>query len=76
MTKKTSNTFESQMERLQQIIDELERGDISLEHNVALYKEGRSLAKSCKELLDKARHEILVCSEDGAQTPFNASAEE
>ena len=70
MAKKPAPTFESQMQRLQEIIQELERADLPLEKNVALYKEGRALARSCKEMLDAARHEIRLCDEQGGETPF------
>ena len=57
--------FEKQMERLAVIVRELEQGDITLERNVALYKEGRALAASCRKLLEEARHEISLCDEEG-----------
>lgn len=63
------------MLRLQDIVRELENADLSLERNVALYKEGMALVRSCKELLERARHEVLLVNEDGSKTPF-ASPEE
>ena len=65
MAKKQSPGFEEQLERLQAIVAELEGVDLPLEKNVALYKEGRRLAKSCKVLLEQARHEVLLCDRDG-----------
>lgn len=59
------------MLRLQTIVQELERADLPLEKNVALYKEGRGLVRSCKEMLEKARHEIRLCDEEGEDSgPF------
>ncbi len=69
MSKKTTPNFEKQMVRLQAVVQELERSDLSLERNVALYKEGKLLAQSCKQLLEEAHNEILLCSENGAE-PF------
>ncbi len=57
--------FEKQMQRLAVIVQELEQGDVTLERNVTLYKEGRALAASCRKLLEEARHEILLCDEEG-----------
>ena len=78
MSKKTPQDFEKQMQRLQIIVQELEKGEISLERNVALYKEGRTLAASCRHLLEKARHEILLCDQDGCRefSPAPNDAEE
>lgn len=70
MSKKQPQSFEDQMQRLQDIVRELERADLPLERNVALYKEGRELARSCKDMLDRARHEIRLYGEDGEETPF------
>ena len=69
MAKKQSPGFEEQLERLQAIVAELEGMDLPLEKNVDLYKEGRRLAKSCKALLEQARHEVLLCDKD-AMTEF------
>jgi len=70
VAKKQAQSFEEQMQRLQDIVQELERADLALEKNVALYKEGQALARSTKELLDRARHEINLCGENGNITPF------
>jgi exodeoxyribonuclease VII small subunit len=70
VVKKQPPSFEDQMQRLQDIVQALERADLPLEKNVSLYKEGRNLARSCRELLERARHEILLCGEDGEDVPF------
>lgn len=75
MAKKTPADFEQQMQRLQTIVQELERADLPLEQNVALYKEGRRLADACAQLLEKARNEIMLCT-DGKETPFAIGEDE
>ncbi len=65
MAKKNEPDFEARMQRLASIVQELERADLSLERNVALYKEGRMLAASCKAMLEEARNEIRLCGEGG-----------
>jgi len=75
VAKKQAQSFEQQMLRLQEIVQELERADLALEKNVTLYKEGRELARSCKELLDRARHEITLCGENGIDAPFTPGRE-
>ncbi|MDL2279158.1 exodeoxyribonuclease VII small subunit [Desulfovibrio sp. OttesenSCG-928-G11] len=70
MAKKNGPDFESSIQRLQDIVRELEGPDLPLEKNVALYKEGCLLAKSCREMLEKARHEISLCAEDGSLQAF------
>ena len=57
--------FEKQMERLQKIVEDLEKSDLSLEKNVALYKEGQTLAASCREQIEKARCAVTLRDESG-----------
>ena len=76
MAKKKDSNFEENMQRLQEIVQELERADLSLEKNVTLYKEGRALVTSCKDMLDKARHEISLSDGEEGDTPFSLSQDE
>lgn len=57
--------FEKQMERLQVIVDELEKGDLPLEKGVQLYTEGRALAVACRKQLEEARIAVTVREENG-----------
>ena len=59
--------FESAMERLEKITQELNREGITLEESLALYEEGVKLAKICNQMLeDKERKiKILQISENG-----------
>lgn len=56
-------TFENKLDRLKEIVEKLERGDLPLEEGVALYKEGLKLAKACGKQLETARHEVKIVSE-------------
>ena len=56
-------TFESRLDRLKEIVEKLERGDLALEEGVALYKEGLKLTKACGKQLESARHEVKIVSE-------------
>jgi exodeoxyribonuclease VII small subunit len=72
--KNTPETFDTRLARLQEIVALLETGTLPLEKGLALYKEGMSLSKVCREQLERARHEILLCSESGQQ-PFETGNE-
>jgi exodeoxyribonuclease VII small subunit len=67
--------FETQMARLQQIVQTLESGELPLEKSVELYKEGVVLARSCRQKLEHARHEVEVLSQ-GKWVPFGNEREE
>ena len=72
--KNNPETFDTRLARLQKIVELLEEGSLQLEEGLALYKEGMDLSKVCREQLERARHEILLCTESGLQ-PFEAERE-
>ena len=51
-------TFETNIERLEQIVRAMERGEISLDESLKLFQEGTALVQSCTKLLDDA--ELVV----------------
>ncbi len=46
--------FEQAFQRLDEIVQRLEQGDLALEESLSLYEEGMMLAAQCNEWLDKA----------------------
>ena len=46
--------FEASMKKLEKIVDELEKGEYSLEESLQKFEEGLKLGKSCREMLEKA----------------------
>ncbi len=65
--KKKSETlsFEERLQRLQVIIESLEKGNTPLQESLALYKEGVEHAKASQVLIEEAKHEIKILQEDG-----------
>lgn len=63
-------TFESNMQRLEQIVRAMERGDVALDESLKLFEEGTSLVRSCEKLLDDAQLQIekVVKGPDGNPT--------
>ena len=58
MAKKKEQGFEDSLQRLQEISDMLDEGDIGLEESVKLYEEGINLAKSCYSTLRDAELKV------------------
>ena len=56
MGKDKENSFESNLQKLESIVDKLESGEIGLEESVKLYEEGMKIKKIC----DK-NFKILKC---------------
>ena len=53
-------SFEEQLVELEQVVERLERGDLSLEENVALFERGVNLSDACKVQLESAESRIQV----------------
>ena len=65
---KQSKSFESNMQRLEQIVRAMERGDVALEESLKLFQEGTELVRSCNELLDNAQLQVkmIMTAPDGS----------
>ena len=59
---KDSKTFEENMQRLEQIVRAMERGDVPLEESLKLFQEGTALVQRCGKLLDDAELEVKKIS--------------
>jgi exodeoxyribonuclease VII small subunit len=59
--------FEDAMARLEEIVNGLEKGDLSLDKSLKMFEEGVRLSKSCLKMLDEAQQkvEILVRDREG-----------
>lgn len=62
-------TFEEQMEALENIVNELEKGDLNLDDSVTKFEEGMKLSKDCNKILEQAEKKItILLQEDGNVT--------
>ena len=57
---KKKQTFEEAMNRLEEVVAEMEDSKTSLDRSMSLYKEGISLVMRCAENLNGAEKEITV----------------
>ncbi len=60
--------FEAALTRLEEIVQELEQGDIPLDQSLKLFEEGIRLSRICNKRLEDAERkvEILMKDKDGA----------
>lgn len=63
-----NKTFEESMQRLEQIVRAMERGDVALEESLKLFQEGTELIRSCNQLLDEAQLQVkkIMRASDGS----------
>jgi len=57
-------TFEQSMKKLEQIVQELESGDLPLEEAMQKFEEGIKLSKLCSEKLDETEKKITLLLQD------------
>ena len=73
-------SFEQSVDRLQEIVAALEKGDAPLADSLKLFEEGTKLVSSCTAMLEQAEQKVvkLVKSADGTPTeePFVSQEEE
>lgn len=67
-------SFEESLTKLEEIVAQLERGDLSLEDSVRMFEEGSRLSAVCRKQLEEAegKVEMLVKQRDGSvkREPF------
>ena len=66
-TEKKEMKFEEALKKLEEIVGDLEEGDLSLDESMKRYEEGIRLSKLCSKRLEEAKKkiEVLLKSEDG-----------
>lgn len=72
-------SFEKDLERLEQVVKDLEEGDLPLDESLKRFEEGVRLARACEKALTQAekRIEALVKDDDGnlVAEPLDGDAE-
>jgi exodeoxyribonuclease VII small subunit len=67
-------TFEQSLKQLEQIVQELESGDLPLEKAIKKFEEGVQLSKFCSQKLDETEKRITILMRDSqgrlSEIPF------
>lgn len=62
--------FEECLDRLEKIVNELEKGDVPLDRALELFDEGMKLSGSCRKELEEAEGKIeILLKRDGKLQP-------
>ena len=62
--------LEEAFAKLDEILDELESPDISLEESFQVYEEGMKLIRQCNETIDRVEKSVLKLNENGELEEF------
>lgn len=72
-------SFEKALDQLEQIVQEMEAGKLSLENALKKFEEGIKLSRFCSQKLEETEKKItlLMESQDGSilETPFETSGD-
>jgi exodeoxyribonuclease VII small subunit len=63
-------TLEESFERLEQMLEQLEDPQLSLEASFGLYQQGMALLAQCNEKIDTVEKKILIMNGDGELDEF------
>lgn len=70
--------FEECLQRLEEVVNQLERGEVPLEQALKLFEEGVQLSNSCRKELEEAEGKVEVLLKQNGKLqaePFEISAE-
>lgn len=62
-------SFEEAMRELEQVVGQLERGDVALEESITLYERGAALKARCEAKLKEAEEKVAKITLDGQGQP-------
>ena len=68
-------SFESMMEELEGVVEQLEEGNLPLDATFRAYQRGMELLRGCSETLAEMERRIEVLDKKGAAKPFDAGGE-
>jgi len=71
------NSFEDNLKKLEEIVTELEKGNVPLEDAIKKYTSAMELAKSCDTTLKDASAKVnKIVNEDGSLSDFDENQAE
>lgn len=62
------SSFEDNMNNLEKIVTELEKGDLNLDESISKFEDGIKLSKECNKILEEAEKRITVLLEKDGKT--------
>jgi exodeoxyribonuclease VII small subunit len=75
--KMATSNFEKNMSDLENIVTELEKGDLNLDESISKFEEGIKISKQCNKILEDAEKKIIILLEkDGEVKEENFVSEE
>lgn len=74
--KKKSPNFETSLEELENLVESLEKGDLSLEASLQKFEQGVKLTRVCQQTLNEAEQKVKILIEQNGQTDLKDYSEQ
>ncbi len=71
-----NRSFEQSLERLDEIVRHLEKGDLPLSESLALFEEGTALLNACNAMLEDAEQKVVKLRKGADRQPEELPFEE
>lgn len=68
MDNQLDTTFEESLEQIRNLVEQLERGELSLEDSIDKFREGSTLVDHARKLISDAEMRVRVLTEDEVLT--------
>ena len=68
--------FEQSIQRLEEIVRSLEKGDMPLSESLSLFEEGTNLIAVCTNILDEAEQKVVKLKKGADRNPVEIAFEE
>lgn len=71
--KDTAENFESAISRLEQLVEQMESGQLSIEDALTAFEEGINLTRHCQSILQEAEQKVKILTESTGEikeSPF------
>ena len=66
--KKKDFDFEKALVELEQLVEKMEQGNLSLEASLKLFERGVALTRSCQKALTEAEQKVQILTREGGKT--------
>lgn len=67
MSKENNGNFEESMKMLENIVIELENGNLNLDESVNKFEEGMKISKQCNKILEEAEKKVTILLENDGE---------
>ena len=74
--KKSTTLFEDSLAELEQLVEQMEQGEISLEESLSSFERGVKLTRTCQKALQEAEQKVQILLEKNGQPTLEPFTDE